>query len=98
MIKNLKNLRTEFGISQQALADKIGVGQQSVNKYENHSVEPDITTLISIADFFDVTVDYLIGRIPSESDTSKEISESEFLLMQEYKSFHPQKRIASECS
>ena len=62
VLEKLKKLRNEKGISQQVLADIIGVSQQSINKYENHNVEPDILTLISIADYFDVSVDYLIGR------------------------------------
>ena len=62
MIKNLRTLRKKKGISQQALAVVIGISQQSVNKYENHDVEPDISTLIKIADYFDVTIDYLVGR------------------------------------
>ncbi len=45
MIKNLKALRKEYNISQQQLANIIGVSQQSINKYENHNVEPDIETL-----------------------------------------------------
>ncbi len=52
----------ENGIIQQQLADVIGVTQQSVNKYENHSVEPDIETLIKLADYFKTTIDYLVGR------------------------------------
>lgn len=52
MIQNLKILRNKKGISQQKLADAIGVSQQSINKYENHKIEPDIDTLIKIADFF----------------------------------------------
>lgn len=62
MLKNLKELRNSERVSQQQLADVIGVSQQSINKYENHSVEPDIDTMIKIADFFSVSVDYLIGR------------------------------------
>lgn len=62
MIKNLKSLRQRAGISQQQLADVILVSQQSVNKYENHDVEPDISTLIKIADYFEVSLDYLVGR------------------------------------
>ncbi len=61
MVKNLKKLRVKSGISQQKLADIIGTSQQSINKYENHNVEPDINTLISLADYFDTSVDYLIG-------------------------------------
>ena len=62
MLKNLKMLRNQKGVSQQKLAETIGVSQQSINKYENHNVEPDIYTLISIADYFDVSIDYLVGR------------------------------------
>ena len=51
MIKNLKALRKEYNISQQQLANIIGVSQQSINKYENHTVEPDIETLKAIATF-----------------------------------------------
>lgn len=62
MIKNLKSLRQSRNISQQQLADSIGVSQQSINKYENHNVEPDISLLISIAEYFNTSVDYLIGH------------------------------------
>lgn len=62
MVYNLKNLRKEKGISQQQLADVIGISQQSINKYENHSIEPDISTLISLANYFETSVDYLIGN------------------------------------
>lgn len=62
MVKNLKAIRHARGISQQTLANAMGITQQSINKYENHKIEPDIDTLIALADYFDVTVDYLIGR------------------------------------
>lgn len=62
MLKNLKKLRNENNVTQQQLADAISVSQQSINKYENHNIEPDISTLIQIADYFNVTVDYLIGK------------------------------------
>lgn len=62
MVENLKKLRAKKGISQQQLADVIGISQQSINKYENHNIEPDINTLISLADFFQTSVDYLIGH------------------------------------
>ncbi len=62
MVRNLKKLRNKKKISQQQLADIIGVSQQSINKYENHSVEPDIETLIKLSEFFQTSVDYLIGH------------------------------------
>ncbi|HIU69449.1 MAG TPA: helix-turn-helix transcriptional regulator [Candidatus Scubalenecus merdavium] len=68
MVKNLKKLRKLFGVSQQQLADVLGVSQQSINKYENHNVEPDIETLIAMADYFDTSVDYLVGRTPPQNE------------------------------
>lgn len=62
MVKNLKKLRALKGISQQQLADVIGVSQQSINKYENHNIEPDIHTLVALANYFNTSVDYLIGN------------------------------------
>ncbi|MGN0584039.1 MAG: helix-turn-helix domain-containing protein [Ruminococcus sp.] len=62
MVKNLKKLRNKKGVSQQKLADTIEVSQQSINKYENHKIEPDIQTLIKLADYFETSVDYLIGH------------------------------------
>lgn len=62
MLENLKLLRSAAGISQKALAEAIGISQQSINKYENHNIEPDIATLSRIADYFHVSIDYLVGR------------------------------------
>lgn len=61
MVKNLKKLRKINNISQQRLASDIGISQQSINKYENQKTEPDISTLIKLAEYFDTTVDYLVG-------------------------------------
>lgn len=58
-MKNLKNMRLEKGLSQQKLADYIGISQQSVYKYENDISEPDITTLKKLADFFETSIDFL---------------------------------------
>lgn len=62
MLPNLKVLRKEFGISQQRLADAIGVSQQSINQYENHNVEPDISVLSLLAEYFHTSIDYIVGR------------------------------------
>jgi len=62
MLVNLRKLREEASISQKALAEAVGVSQQSINKYENHNIEPDIETLIRMSDFFNTSVDYLIGH------------------------------------
>ena len=62
MLPNLKLLRQEFGISQQRLAEAIAVSQQSINQYENHSTEPDIAVLSRLAEYFNTTIDYIVGR------------------------------------
>ena len=80
MIKNLKSLRKEKGISQKSLGEVIGVSQQSINKYENYNIEPDINTLIHLAEYFNTSVDYLIGN--SELRQVAEVAMS-FILTQD---------------
>ncbi|MBQ7962453.1 MAG: helix-turn-helix transcriptional regulator [Clostridia bacterium] len=86
---NLKQLRKSKGISQQQLADVIGVSQQSINKYENHNVEPDIRTLISIAEYFNTTVDFLVGKGENEKEnefcTVYELTQDEAFIMNRYR-------------
>ena len=90
MLTNLKKLREDASISQKALADAIGVSQQSVNKYENHNIEPDIETLIRIADFFETSVDYLIGhtsvRRKIEEVRVFDLNDRESKVMEQYRS------------
>ena len=89
MVRNLRKLRTNKGVSQQQLADVIGISQQSVNKYENHNVEPDLSTLMKIADYFEASVDYLIGHNtdPNEnpSDCDTELSREEWKVIHAYR-------------
>ncbi len=79
MVKNLKRLREGKGISQQKLAAAIGVSQQSVNAYENKAVEPDIDTLIALADYFETSVDFLVGHTPKGEDMELSPDERAFL-------------------
>ena len=73
MLKNIKILREEKGISQQALGDAIGMSQQSINKYENHNIEPDISILKKIFDYFRVSIDYIVETdIRNKAETTKE--------------------------
>ncbi len=57
--ENVRRLRTERNITQQQLADAMGVSFQAVSKWENSGSLPDVATLPQIADFFEVTIDDL---------------------------------------
>ncbi|MDD3337248.1 MAG: helix-turn-helix transcriptional regulator [Lachnospiraceae bacterium] len=59
-MKNLKTLRNQKRLSQQALADILHISQQSVYKYENDLTFPDIDTLKNIADYFETSIDYIV--------------------------------------
>lgn len=88
MVKNLRKLRISRGISQQQLAEVMGISQQSVNKYENYKVEPDIHALAELADYFHTTIDYLVGHIqpPGNQDfTEPELTKDEMKLVMGYR-------------
>lgn len=74
MVANLKMIREKKGLSQQALADILEISQQSINKYENHETEPDIAMLIKMADFFAVSVDFLIDHTTKDDSSAEEVS------------------------
>ena len=58
----LKELRKRKGISQLRLATELNTTQNTISRYETGEREPGIDELIKIADYFNVSVDYLIGR------------------------------------
>lgn len=60
--KKLIELRQEKGISQEKLAEKINVSQSAIAKYEKKGAQPTAENLIKLADYFQVTTDYLLGR------------------------------------
>lgn len=60
----IKELRKERNISQAALASKIGVSQKAIDYWERGVNEPKASYIVKLADFFDVSADFLLGRIP----------------------------------
>ncbi len=69
----LKKIRENAGYSsQQSFADAFGVAQSTVGGWEAGKREPNFATIIKLADFFDVTIDYLLGKeknnTPAEVD------------------------------
>lgn len=63
-MNRIKKLRKERELSITELAEMIGISYQSLQRYEAGKGEPNIQVLIALADFFEVSVDYLIGREP----------------------------------
>lgn len=61
-MERLKELRTKRHISQVKLAMDLNMNQNSISRYENGEREADYETLIAFADYFGVSVDYLLGR------------------------------------
>lgn len=63
----LKSLRENRGIAQKFVAEKIGIKNNTLSGYENGTREPDAETLGKLADFYEVTTDYLLGRTNNPS-------------------------------
>ena len=81
----LKELRLNSGITQKQLANHLRIAQNTLSYWENGKYEPDSENLTAIADYFDVSVDYLLGKTdikkaPVESDKgNRPAMEREFM-------------------
>lgn len=62
MKNNLKKLRKEAGLTQISLQMKTGIEQSLLSKFENGERVPPTETLIILADFYGVSIDYILGR------------------------------------
>lgn len=60
--KRLKELRVARGVSQAKVAKEIGVSRYAVYAYEKEKSAPSLEGLVALADYFGVTVDYLLGH------------------------------------
>ena len=58
----LKEQRKLYGMTQREMAEKLGISQPSYIRYEQGTAEPSQENLVKIADIFDVSTDYLLGR------------------------------------
>ena len=68
---NIRTLRLQHKLTQEQLADRLGVSYQSISRWENGVTYPDIEFLPAIARHFSVTTDYLLGQ--DEAERKKEI-------------------------
>ena len=67
-MKNLALLRKKAKMNQLELAEKLGVSQQTISKYENGTREPDHTTILKLSEIFNVSTDYLLGKTDNTTD------------------------------
>lgn len=71
---NLKMLRLENGLGQIELAEKLKVSKGVISLWENGLREPTMSSLISVAKFFNVSIDYLVGLVNWKNKHLKNIT------------------------
>ena len=59
----IQALRKQHGMSQEQLADAVGVSRQAVSKWESEQASPDLDKVVIMSDLFDVTTDYILKGI-----------------------------------
>lgn len=57
----IKQLRDDIGLSQMELSKKIDISQSAIARYELGKTEPKASDIVKLAEFFDVSADYLLG-------------------------------------
>ena len=90
--KKIRQLRFKAGLTQEQLAEKLGLGAQAVSKWENAAAMPDITTLPLLAEIFGVSIDDLfdlssgqrLNRIENRLDTEEDLPQDVFIEYEEF--------------
>ena len=75
----IQYLRKQNGLSQEELADKIGVSRQAVSKWESEQSTPDLDKIIVMSNLFEVTTDYILKGLEPFSTTSKKTIKALYL-------------------
>jgi transcriptional regulator with XRE-family HTH domain len=71
IVNRLVRLRKDKNETQETVATKLGLSQPRYNHYESGKREPDHDLVVALADYFDTTIDYLLGRTDDPHPTSK---------------------------
>ncbi|SCW26592.1 Helix-turn-helix [Ruminococcaceae bacterium YRB3002] len=72
----IQSLRKAKGMSQEELADRVGVSRQAVSKWESEQATPDLDKVVIMSDIFEVTTDYLLKGIePVKTDDHKTMAD-----------------------
>jgi len=95
---NLRSLREARKLSQQKLLDHLGLelAQSQIQSYETGTYEPDINTLKALADFFETSIDYIVGRTDVsrriEPVQAYELNGAETELVEQYRRLLPKQK------
>ena len=91
--ERLKQLRQQEGLTQRELAKSIEVGRTTISEYESGKIVPKQEGLLKLANYFNVSVDYLTGvsdnpatRQSNEHELDKLLNTLDYILMNEYDS------------
>lgn len=84
-MKNLFVLRKNIGLTQKDLAERLGISRQAYANYESGNREPDIQTLIKLSSFFDVSIDYLVGKSESVHKNENPLTQHEQAVITAYR-------------
>lgn len=79
--EKLYELRKKSALSQEQLAEQLGVSRQAISKWESGKAVPETDTLVSISKYFDVSLDYLMkeGNSISESNVNLQVPQTEVM-------------------
>lgn len=100
-MERVKYLRKQHHLTQQQLADILHVSQQSIHKYEHGITTPDLDTLRTMANYFNTSVDYILGvtDIPHKIEpvTDTMLNHAELELLETYRNVNSsQKELIQE--
>ncbi len=84
-MKNLKLLRTQHKMSQKEIGNIFHASQNTVSQWENGTRKPSYEIIQEIADYFEVSVDYLLGREERKPTLDEQLEGIEFALYGEVK-------------
>lgn len=77
----IKHLREQASLSQKRLAESLGISNVQLSRYETGDRKPDPDTIRQIADYFDVSVDYLLGRDTPSSSRLTNLEDPELTIL-----------------
>lgn len=88
----IKDLRLLHRHTQLEIANMLGITRGAYANIENEKREPDLRTLFTLADYYDVTIDYLIGYKNKSAAKDSRFTQSEYALVSAYRAASPDDR------